>query len=145
LKEIKTPKRQTGYGSSDWGVTRMAGASLSLLVLKTRQVDQLRWFYSALGIELNEEQHGKGPVHYAGRAGDVVLEVYPLTDNAALADSTIRLGFAVASLSKIMEALQTLGIPVISSPAKSRWGFRAVVRDPVGRAIELIEREANHS
>jgi hypothetical protein len=41
----------------------MAGVSLALLVLKTRQVDSLRTFYGALGVELAEERHGKGPLH----------------------------------------------------------------------------------
>jgi hypothetical protein len=45
----------------------MAHVSLTLLVLKTRQVEQLRLFYQTLGVELVQEQHGKGPVHYAGR------------------------------------------------------------------------------
>jgi hypothetical protein len=61
----------------------MAGVSLRLLVLKTPQVDRLRAFYQALGVELAEEQHGSGPVHYAGQVGDTVLEVYPLPDGAA--------------------------------------------------------------
>src|SRR5438552_1576762 len=60
----------------------MAHVSLTLLVLKTRQVEQLRLFYQTLGVELAKEQHGKGPVHFAGRAGDVVIEVYPLPDDA---------------------------------------------------------------
>ena len=37
----------------------MADISLTLLVLKTRQVNHLRTFYNILGIELKEEQHGK--------------------------------------------------------------------------------------
>ncbi len=72
----------------------MASVSLKLLVLKTPQVDKLRAFYQALGIELAEEKHGTGPVHYAGTVGDAVLEVYPLPD-AGTADTTTRLGFAV--------------------------------------------------
>lgn len=47
----------------------MADVSLTLLVLKTRQIDQ------TLGVELAEERHGTGPVHFARRAGDVVIEV----------------------------------------------------------------------
>ena len=53
----------------------MADVLLTLLVLKTRQVEQVRHFYQTLGIELADEQHGKGPVHFAGRVGDVVIEV----------------------------------------------------------------------
>ena len=58
----------------------MAGVSLKLLVLKTRQPDRLRTFYQAFGVELVEERHGSGPHHYAGQVGDTVLEIYPLRD-----------------------------------------------------------------
>lgn len=40
----------------------MADVLLTLLVLKTRQVEQLRRFYQTLGLEFAEEQLGKGPV-----------------------------------------------------------------------------------
>ena len=45
---------------------------LYLLVLKTRQVDSLRTFYQALGIDIVEECHGQGTVHHAGLVGDGV-------------------------------------------------------------------------
>jgi hypothetical protein len=54
---------------------RMAGPTLKLLVLKTRQLDRLRAFYQALGSKLAEEKHGSGPPHYAGQVGDAVLEI----------------------------------------------------------------------
>ena len=48
----------------------MAEGLLTLLVLKTRRVERLRTFYSALGIELAKEQHRNGPIHYTGRVGE---------------------------------------------------------------------------
>jgi len=68
----------------------MASVSLKLLVLKTPQVERLRAFYQALGIELAEERHGSGPVHHAGNVGEAVLEVYPLSDDGGTADTTTR-------------------------------------------------------
>ena len=118
----------------------MADVSLSLLVLKTRQVEKLRAFYGALGIDLAEEQHGKGPVHYAGKVGAVVLEVYPLPDDGTLTDTTTRLGFTVEKLAVVAEMLHSLGIPVPDVPQATEWGHRVVVRDPDGRAVELYER-----
>ena len=35
----------------------MADVSLTLLVLKSRQVEQLRAFYQTLGVHLVDEQH----------------------------------------------------------------------------------------
>ena len=118
----------------------MANISLTLLVLKTRQVDSLRAFYQTLGIELVEEQHGKGPAHFAGQAGGVVIEVYPLPDNGSQVDSTTRLGFGVENLSEIVQALQEIGTKIVTPPRKTAWGFQAVVRDPDGRAVELSQR-----
>ena len=118
----------------------MGNVMLSLVVLKTRQVDALRKFYGSLGIELAEEQHGKGPVHFAGQVGDVVLEVYPLPDDGTPADASTRLGFTVARLAEVVEALKALDTPVVTEPQATQWGLRAVVRDPDGRAVELYQR-----
>jgi len=100
-------------------------------VLKTPDLERMKAFYEAIGIGFAEEQHGKGPVHYAGQLGDAVLELYPLLDNA-VADTMTRLGFGVENLN---EVLRRLG--VASEPQKTEWGPRAVVRDPDGRAVEL--------
>lgn len=118
----------------------MGNVTLSLVVLKTRQVDALRTFYGAIGIDFAEEQHGRGPVHFAGRVGDVVLEVYPLSKRDASADATTRLGFVVEGLSEVVESLRALDAPIDTEPRNTEWGLRAVARDPDGRAVELYER-----
>jgi lactoylglutathione lyase len=118
----------------------MADVLLSLLVLKTRQIEKMRAFYGALGIDLAEEQHGNGPVHYAGRIGNVVIELYPLPNDGAPTDSTTRLGFTVENLAVALERLQALGIPVPGKPQATEWGNRVVVRDPDGLAVELYEQ-----
>ncbi len=118
----------------------MADVVLSLLVLKTRQVDALRKMYGALGIELAEEKHGQGPVHYAGRVGDLVFEIYPLPEDDTTVDATTRLGFVVTALTKVVKTLEKLGAPIITKPSATERGLRAIVRDPDGRAVELHER-----
>jgi hypothetical protein len=118
----------------------MKSVTLSLVVLKTRQVDAVRRFYGSFCIGLAEEQHGKGPVHFAGRAGEVVLEVYPLPEDGTPADRTTRLGFVVARVAQVVQALQAVGTPVVTEPQATQWGYRAVVRDPDGRAVELYQR-----
>ncbi len=108
---------------------------LKLIVLKTTQPDALRGFYTQLGFQFVEEQHGKGPVHFSAALGDGVLEIYPLPDDAE-ADSTTRLGFAVEGIEAIVERLAGTA-DVISKPKATEWGTRAVVRDPDGRSVEL--------
>jgi lactoylglutathione lyase len=105
---------------------QVAKVSLTLLVLKTRQVEQVRLFYQSLGIELAEEQHGKGPVHFAGRVGDVVIEVYPLAGDGTPVDSSTRLGFEVKNVAEVIEALQRIGIKIATLPKQTAWGQHAV-------------------
>jgi hypothetical protein len=115
--------------------------ALKLLVLKTAQLDAVRTFYESLGITFTEEQHGRGPVHYAGRSGATLVEVYPLPAGRT-ADNTTRIGFDVDDLHKVLAALQVLGTPVLSPHEQSAASVRltAVVRDPDGRAVELYQR-----
>lgn len=103
-----------------------ADVSLKLLVLKSRHIDKLRAFYQSLGIAFTEEQHGKGPVHYAGQVAGVILEIYPLPDDAGTADRMTRLGFGMSNLEQVVENLRASGTPFISPLQKTEWGRRAV-------------------
>jgi len=114
--------------------------ALSLLVLKTRQVEDLRAFYGALGIAFVVEQHGQGPLHYAAECDALVIEIYPLAEDDPPADTTTRLGFVVEQLETLMQNLGSLGVTVVTTPKTTAWGYRAVVRDPDGRAVELCQR-----
>ena len=120
----------------------MGSVELKLLVLKTRQVDKLRAFYQTLGVDLLEERHGKGPLHYAGQVGETVLEVYPLTEGNGDADATTRLGFAVGDVDAAIQSLRGVGATLVNAPQETGWGYRAVVRDPDGRAVELYRKES---
>lgn len=99
----------------------------------------LRTFYSTLGMAMSEEKHGNGPVHFAGRAGDVVFEIYPLGEAGAV-DTSTRLGFDVARLDVLMETLRSSGVTIVKEPESTKWGRRAVVLDPDGRSIEIYQR-----
>lgn len=114
----------------------MSGINVNLIVLKTYQLDRLRDFYAVLGISFVEEKHGDGPLHFASRLGDLVLELYPLPADARSADSTTRPGFAVPDLDAV---LAKVGPAVVSGPRMTEWGRRAVARDPDGRQVELVE------
>ena len=117
----------------------VTSVALKLLVLKTLNLERLLAFYGAIGIEFREEQHGKGPLHYAGTIGDLVLELYPAAVDSSI-DSATRLGFGIANLDEFLAALRLLETPIINPPQPTEWGYRAVVRDPDGRAVELYQQ-----
>jgi catechol 2,3-dioxygenase-like lactoylglutathione lyase family enzyme len=121
----------------------MARSPLSLLVLRTGDLERSLRFYRALGLRFIEEQHGNGPRHYAcSLGGDAVLELYPGQPGSAperrFAGATM-LGFRVDVLSQTMCALAQLDVVVLTAPGSSSVPSRAVVQDPDGRAVELTE------
>ena len=106
---------------------------LNLVVLRTNQPEATVAFYELLGLTFHAEQHGSGSLHHAAQAGDVVFEIYPRANDTA----PIRLGFAVANLESVLSTVPAAC--VASSPRDMPWGRSAVILDPVGNKIELVE------
>jgi lactoylglutathione lyase len=122
--------RTTRYGK--------VAPELNLLVLRAADMAALVQFYAALGIEFNKEQHGSGPEHYSGKAGGALLEIYPIGSGAAT--TAARLGFTVSSISTSITAAVAAGGTIVSPPQDSSWGCRAVLTDPEGHKVELLQK-----
>lgn len=117
----------------------MTTPRLNLIVIRSLEPERTVAFYRRLGIEFQQEQHGQGPLHFAAEMAGLVFEVYPAQSFADV-DSTTRLGFAVEDIDNAVNSLRSAGVTIIQEPQKSKWGIRAVVRDPDGRAVELTQR-----
>lgn len=103
--------------------------SLSLIVLRCRDLEASREFFSAIGAEFTSEQHSTGPQHYSCTLGGVVLELYPAGGRNT---SDVRLGFVVRDLAHTLDQVRQRGGTVLSESVG-----RAVVVDPDGHKIEL--------
>jgi len=86
---------------------------VNLIVLKTSRLDNLATFYEQLGIKFENHKHGTGPLHYAGDVDGVTFEIYPLPANKEKADDTLRLGFTVDNLDKLIADLRKKGGKII--------------------------------
>ena len=105
------------------------------------RIEEAQRFCSVLGFSFVKHAHGNGPAHYAADAGGLVFEIYPQTEAEGSTRST-RIGFEVRELGATIDRL-VAGRGKLVSPAKdSPWGRRAVVADPAGHKIELIESQA---
>ncbi|MBX2878138.1 MAG: glyoxalase/bleomycin resistance/extradiol dioxygenase family protein [Saprospiraceae bacterium] len=109
----------------------------NLLVIKTHQLEITRQFYQSLGIPFQQHRHGNGPIHYAAEMGILVFEIYPLSDQQTIVDSSTRLGFEVLQLDNLIAALSV--DVILKKPYQSEWGYQALVRDPDGRKVELTQ------
>jgi hypothetical protein len=50
---------------------------MSVLVLRTDDMERARMFFEQMDLTFVKEKHGKGPEHYAAEHGENVLEIYP--------------------------------------------------------------------
>lgn len=116
----------------------MSSASLNLVVLRSADLERARGFYECLGLQFTRHRHGCGPEHLAAELGGCVFELYPLPANGASTLGT-RIGFRVQSLDALIAALGDLPDAIVTLPQESPWGRRAVVVDPDGHRIELVQ------
>ena len=119
--------------------TLMNHIALNLVVLRSTDMARSAAFYSRLGLQFTEHQHGSGPQHFAAELGGGVFELYPLSPDGPSTLGT-RIGFSVSSLDSAVAALSDYPGAVISPPKDSEWGRRAVVADPDGHRIELLQQ-----
>jgi lactoylglutathione lyase len=114
---------------------------LNLVVLRSPDIERAAAFYRALGLALTLHAQGTGPQHYASEHGGMVFELYPQTAKSPPTTGT-RLGFKVASVEVVIQQLIAVGAVVLTPPADSEWGRRAVVKDLDGHTIELVTPKA---
>jgi lactoylglutathione lyase len=105
--------------------------TLTLLVVRCRDLEHSRRFYEALGLAFTPEQHGAGPFHYSTQLGTTVLELYP----ANAATSAIRVGFGVTDVIAAVDAVRAIGGRVDREPTAD--ARTALVRDPDNNTVEL--------
>lgn len=111
---------------------------LNLVVIRTENPKQLAEFYEQLGLTFEYHRHGKGVMHYSTEIDGLVFEIYPFLKNQTTPDTTLRLGFEVKDLEKLLETLSN-HLEIIQPVKPSPWGKRAIIKDLDGRKIELTE------
>ena len=117
----------------------MHTVSINLVVLRSPDIEKSAEFYILLGLQFTRHQHGTGPEHFAAELGGGVFELYPASPDGPSTLGT-RIGFSVPSLDTTIAALSAYPSVVISPPKDSQWGRRAVISDPDGHRIELLQQ-----
>jgi lactoylglutathione lyase len=112
--------------------------TLNLVVLRSSDIDRAMAFYSKLGLHFTKHRHGTGPEHYSAELTGAVFELYPQNKEGPWSLGT-RIGFAVSSVDETIRALADYPTAVVSPAKDSEWGRRAIVSDPDGHRIELLQ------
>jgi predicted enzyme related to lactoylglutathione lyase len=116
----------------------MVEIHLSLVVIRSVNLEESVKFYQMLGLNFEKHQHGNGLEHFASNIGQVTFEIYPQTARMGTTTGT-RLGLQVPDVDSLVIRLQKENVTVITKPSVSEWGRRAVVVDPDGHRIELVQ------
>ncbi|MDB6024060.1 MAG: Glyoxalase/bleomycin resistance protein/dioxygenase [Verrucomicrobiales bacterium] len=112
--------------------------TLNLVVLKSLNPVRAVKFYTCLGLNFTSHRHGKGPEHWAAEMSGGVFEIYPQTPETPSTLGT-RVGFRVPSVDSVIGRLIEFPDSVVSPTKDSEWGRRAVLVDPDGHKVELLE------
>ena len=107
----------------------------NLFVLKTKQLEEVKNFYSNLGLNFIYHKHGEGVFHYSCvLENGFVFEIYPLKMDKCVDDS--RIGFKVKNLNLILEKIRFNNLKMISN-TKEELGEIIILQDPDGRKVEI--------
>lgn len=112
--------------------------ALSLVVLRSADLERAAAFYSRLGLQFSRHRHGNGPEHFSAELPGGVFELYPLSSDGASTLGT-RIGFRVPSVDAALAALSDYPAAIVTQARDSEWGRRAVVADPDGHRVELLQ------
>lgn len=113
--------------------------NIRLIVLRTVDIKRLVDFYGLFGLTFDYHKHGNSPYHYSATIGQAVLEIYPLAKNQNEPDKNLRLGFGIDNFDETIGRMKTAGVAFFVEPAKTEFGFMAIVSDPDERKIELYK------
>lgn len=116
----------------------MSEVQLNLVVIQSSNIEQAAMFYQRLGLSFIKHKHGNGLEHFASELGGVTFEIYPCR-TGTVAKTAVRLGFRVSFVDSLAHELEQYGALIVSPPADSVWGRRAVVADPDGHRVELTQ------
>lgn len=116
----------------------MVKIKLNLIVLRSPDIRRAADFYTRLGLNFILHKHGNGPAHFAAELDDGVFELYPASTEG-LSTLGTRFGFRVPSLDAALSAVGNSPDTIISPAKDSEWGRRAVIADPDGHRVELLQ------
>lgn len=109
----------------------------NLLVIRSSDIDRAATFYQQMGMLFDRHAHGKGAEHYASDICGFVFEIYPQR-NAEDVTTNTRIGFSVDDVDTVIDLLREIDATIVTEPADTEWGRRAVVKDFDGHTVELL-------
>lgn len=115
--------------------------SVSSMTVKTSNMTALVEFYKIIGLDLKPKQVKLGSEIFKTEIGGVELIFYPVDGKEISFPPPFQLSFVVPDLDVVFHQLALLSnATVVMDPIELPDGKMAVVLDPDGHSIELIQK-----
>ena len=118
----------------------MKAVGIGAIVLWTSRLNEMVAFYKAIGLPLEEEDHGEGPLHFACELGATHFAIFEAKQGDAVSRGTggcTMIGLQVSNVDEAYAIAKSLGAATVWEPRDMPWGRAAQVLDPDGRPVEL--------
>lgn len=112
------------------------------VLLVSKDPARLAAFYrDALGIPLEEEQHGDTLPHWGATLGELHFAIHPIEDfpDGESGVGAVKLAFTVFDVRAKVASLREAGVAIFREPHDTGFFVSAMVRDPDGNLVELTE------
>ena len=115
-------------------------AKLQTLSFNSKRQKDLAAFYQVLGATMALKSVKVGSETYQGKLGDLDVVIYCIQNQDKIISPNLSLCFEVKNLSVLLGALKNVpGVQTMMDEAPMPTGKSAIVLDPDGRSVELIE------
>ncbi|KYG60966.1 lactoylglutathione lyase [Bdellovibrio bacteriovorus] len=113
---------------------------ITSITLNTSQLQNMLVFYQIIGFQFTSTKVDKGSEMQRALHNGVEFTLYANKNVEASRVPSLQLGFKVTNLVETVEKIKAVpGAMCILDPTDMPDGFKAIVLDPDGHAIELIE------
>lgn len=114
---------------------------LTSIIINTGRPEAMLQFYGRLGLEFEKKQISKGGECHKAFIGPVELTLYTVKATAGARAPDMQLTFQIGGLDAVVADLVKIeNVQCLMDPTLLPDGNKAILLDPDGRAVELVER-----
>lgn len=114
--------------------------NLKTLSFNSGRQEAMVAFFDALGAGMTAKQVSVGSQSFQGRLNSLEIVIYGIPKKENPTTPSLSLRFEVTQIIPIMEKLKALsGVQVLMDIEMMPDGKKAIVKDPDGHSVELIE------
>ena len=123
------------------GCDHVMEPQLTSIIINTGRAEAMLQFYGRLGLEFVKKQVSKGGECHKAFIGPVELTLYTVKATAGSRAPDMQLTFQINNLNDVVADLVKIAdVQCLMDPTLLPDGNKAILLDPDGRAVELVER-----